>query len=95
MAENKEKPASPTDKGHGEGDEEEFVRNFPLSHGLTNAEAEELIKKYGKNELPDQKKSKLLLFCENLWQPMPIIIWIAAITEFAIGNYIDGLQAFP
>eukprot|EP00668_Euglena_longa_P006323 GGOE01007532.1.p1 GENE.GGOE01007532.1~~GGOE01007532.1.p1 ORF type:complete len:984 (-),score=237.59 GGOE01007532.1:877-3756(-) len=73
-----------------EGEDEEFVRNFPLSHGLTNAEAEELLKKWGKNELPDTKKSKLLLFCENLWQPMPVIIWIAAIVEFAIGNYIDG-----
>lgn len=67
-----------------------MLETYPLSEGLTNTEAAERLKKYGPNCLPDKQKSKILLFCENLWQPMPVIIWIAAITEFAIQDYTDG-----
>jgi len=75
----------------GEQSEEEMLATYPLSEGLTTTEAAERLKKYGPNCLPDKKKSKILLFCENLWQPMPIIIWIAAITEFVILDYTDGI----
>eukprot|EP00667_Euglena_gracilis_P001245 EG_transcript_1245 len=71
-------------------EENERFATMPLSHGLTSAEAAELMKQYGPNSLPDKTKPKWLLFAENLWQPMPILIWIAAIVEFAIGNYVDG-----
>ena len=30
-----------------------------------------------------------LIFCEQLWQPMPIMIWIAAATEAGIRNWPD------
>eukprot|EP00667_Euglena_gracilis_P001290 EG_transcript_1290 len=76
--------------GEHEQSEEEMLANIPLSEGLTSSEAAELFKKYGPNQLPDKQKSKIMLFAENLWQPMPVIIWIAAIVEFAIQNYIDG-----
>eukprot|EP00667_Euglena_gracilis_P005134 EG_transcript_5164 len=71
-------------------EEEELFATMPLSEGLTSTEAAELMKQHGPNSLPDNSKPKWLLFAENLWQPMPILIWIAAIVEFAIDNYIDG-----
>jgi H+-transporting ATPase len=70
-------------------DDDEFIKNFPLSEGLTTTQAKELLEKYGKNELPEKITPKWLIFCSLLWQPMPVMIWIAAIVEIAIGNYID------
>lgn len=63
--------------------------SFLPSKGLTSAEAQRLLEQWGRNELSEKKKSKLLIFMEQLWQPMPIMIWIAAITEAAISNFPD------
>jgi len=63
--------------------------SFVPSKGLTSAEAESLLAKYGRNELEEKKKPKWLIFMEQLWQPMPIMLWIAAITEAAIQNWPD------
>jgi hypothetical protein len=63
--------------------------SFKISDGLTTHEAEELLKHYGRNELPEKKHSKIYLFCKQLWQPMPVMIWIAVVIEAAIQNYID------
>jgi hypothetical protein len=63
--------------------------SFKYSEGLTTNEAEELLKHYGRNELPEKKHSKIYLFCAQLWQPMPVMIWIAVVIEAAIQNYID------
>ena len=71
-----------------DGVEEPFVFNHV---GLTSAEAEDRLKKFGPNKLPEKKVSKLFIFCQQLWQPMPIMIWIAAIIEFAINNWQDGI----
>ncbi len=74
------------DKKHGAPvDEEPFV----FSHGITDAEAAELVKLYGRNELPEKVTPKWLVFVSQLWQPMPIMIWIAAIVEAGIQNWID------
>lgn len=62
---------------------------FVPSKGLTSHEAEVLLKKWGRNELEEKKKPKWLIFLELLWQPMPIMIWIAAITEAGIQNWPD------
>jgi H+-transporting ATPase len=68
----------------GGGEEE-----FQYSHGLNSMEAESRLEVYGRNELPEKKVSKIYIFCEQLWQPMPLMIWAAAIVEAGIGNYID------
>lgn len=68
---------------------DDILRDFPISQGLTSQEAEELITKYGRNELPEVITPKWLIFCRLLWQPMPIMIWIAAIVEIIIANYED------
>jgi len=73
----------PMEEEHGK------PKEFTPSKGLTTFEAQQLLQKWGRNELEDKKKSKLLIFLEQLWQPMPIMIWIAAITEAGIQNWPD------
>eukprot|EP01033_Poteriospumella_lacustris_P003610 gene3610-2603_t len=67
----------------------EKTKEFVPSKGLTSAQAKIGLDKYGRNELPEKKKPKWLIFAEQLWQPMPIMIWIAAITEAGISNWPD------
>jgi H+-transporting ATPase len=68
-------------------EEEQHV--FEYSHGLTEAEAEERLKKYGPNCLPEKVIPKWYIFVSLLWQPMPIMIWLAIIIEAAIENWDD------
>ena len=43
------------------------------SEGLTSELAAELLKKFGRNELPEKKKAKWVIFVEQLTGPMPIM----------------------
>ena len=61
------------------------------AEGLTSAEAEELQKQYGKNELTPQKKESFLekalhIICE----PMFLLLIVAAIIYFILGEPRDG-----
>jgi len=78
-------------KGDEENGESSKLDQFTpvYSEGLTTAEADELRKIHGRNELPEEEIPKWYIFCSLLWQPMPLMIWVAAIIEAAIGNYID------
>ena len=67
----------------------ERAKSFVFSHGLTSEEAQRRLEKHGKNELPETIIPKWYIFVSQLWQPMPIMIWISAIIEAAIENYID------
>lgn len=77
-------------------EEEEALDEFELNFkGLTTAEAEERLLKYGRNELPEKNDPKWLIFLRQFWAPMPIMIWIAIIIELGIQNYIDmGILLF-
>eukprot|EP01035_Chromulina_nebulosa_P025036 gene25036-32635_t len=70
-------------------EKEEKADPLVLSNGLTHEEAHELLLIHGRNELPEKKVPKWYIFVSQLWQPMPIMIWIAAIVELVIQNYID------
>lgn len=70
--------------------EENMLDTFPKSEGLTSAQAEELVKKYGRNELPEKVTPKWYIFLSLLWQPMPVMMWIAAAVEIGLKNYIDA-----
>ncbi len=59
------------------------------SEGLSSALAAELLKKFGRNELPETKKPNWLIFLEQLYQPMPLMIWMAIIIEAAIESWPD------
>ncbi|GLC35934.1 hypothetical protein PLESTB_000520900 [Pleodorina starrii] len=63
--------------------------DFTPSEGLTSAEADELLKVHGRNELEEKVTPSWLIFLRQLYQPMPIMIWIAAIIEAAIQNWAD------
>jgi H+-transporting ATPase len=66
---------------------DDFILNFD---GLTSEEAEELLKLYGPNCLPEKVTPKWLIFLQQLTPPMPIMIWLAIIIELAIQNWIDA-----
>jgi len=59
------------------------------SEGLTSEFAAELLMKFGKNELPEKKKAKWVIFIEQLIAPMPCMIWAAIIIEIAIKSWPD------
>jgi H+-transporting ATPase len=67
----------------------EDKNKFTKSVGLTSLEAEQLLAQYGRNELPEKVVPLWYVFLQLLWQPMPLMIWLAAIVEVAIGNYLD------
>ena len=62
---------------------------FVYSHGLSSLEAEELLEKWGRNELPEKTIPKWFIFVSLFWQPMPIMIWLAIVVEVAIFNFLD------
>ena len=62
---------------------------FEYSEGLTTAQAEQALRKYGKNELPEKKISKLYVFLSLLWEPMPVMIWLAIVIEAVISKWMD------
>ena len=59
------------------------------SKGLSSTEAFDLLRIHGRNELKNVKTPKWLIFLQQFWAPMPIMIWLAAIVEVAIENYPD------
>jgi H+-transporting ATPase len=63
--------------------------DFTPSKGLTSTGAADLLARYGRNELEDVKVPKWLIFCQQLYQPMPIMIWLAIIIEAIIENWPD------
>lgn len=63
--------------------------SFIYSFGLSSVEAEKRLRQYGRNELPEKVIPKWYIFCSQLWQPMPIMIWLAIVIEAAIQNWID------
>jgi H+-transporting ATPase len=77
--------------GHNEDKDEALPdENFHYNHhGHTTAEAEAQFKIFGPNELPEKSTPLWYIFCSQLWQPMALMIWLAAIIEAALGNYPD------
>lgn len=72
-----------------ENGSQEVSFQYAKKSGLSDAEASALLKQYGRNELPEKHVPKWYIFVQQLWQPMPVMIWIAAIVEAAILNWID------
>eukprot|EP01038_Epipyxis_sp_PR26KG_P012711 gene12711-17047_t len=72
-----------------EEEEHMVISSIKISKGLNSLEAQDLLKVHGRNELEDKHIPKWLIFLQQLWAPMPIMIWIASITEAAIANWPD------
>lgn len=78
-----------TEKESGSADRHGDANLFVKSNGLTNQEAEILLKQYGYNCLPEKHVPLWFTFISLLWQPMPIMIWLAIIIEAAIQSWDD------
>ena len=62
-----------------------------LLKGLTSKQAEELLKKHGENTIIEQKKKSLLMkFLEQFNNVFTIILLVAAVLSFVIGEPVDG-----
>ena len=61
------------------------------SEGLKNTEANKRLEKYGKNILPEKKKNTLIsVFISQFNNPITIILIVAIILSFIIGQYVDA-----
>jgi H+-transporting ATPase len=74
------------DGGPDAADDKPFEYNH---EGLTSAEAQARLEKYGPNSLPETKVPKWKIFLNLLIAPMPLMIFTAAAIEKAIGNFPD------
>ena len=72
---------------------EDIYKEFNSSlNGLSQKEANALLIKNGKNELPKAKKESIFeLFISELINPMEIILIITVILSFVIGEVIDAI----
>lgn len=62
---------------------------FVPSEGLTSQQAAALLQQHGRNELEEHQTPAWLLYLQQLWGPMPIMLWLAIIIEAAIQNWAD------
>jgi H+-transporting ATPase len=62
---------------------------FTFSLGLSTDEAANLLHLHGKNELPEKVVPKWYIFLSLLWEPMPVMIWLAVIIEAVLGKWTD------
>ena len=57
--------------------------------GLTSEEAQERIKKFGLNEIPEKKKNPIVKFLSYFWGPIPWMIEIAGVISLIIHHMVD------
>jgi H+-transporting ATPase len=57
--------------------------------GLTSAEAQARLKRYGFNELPEEKANPLLKFLSYFWGPIPWMIEVAAVLSAVVRHWED------
>ena len=63
--------------------------DFIFSEGLTSDEVQALLHQFGKNELPEKITPKWYIFLTILCEPMPLMIWLAAIIEAILFKWMD------
>ncbi|WP_405322810.1 cation-translocating P-type ATPase [Methanobrevibacter sp.] len=72
---------------------EEILKHYSTQkEGLSNAEANARLEKYGPNKLKEQKKnSPLKLFLSQFIDVLIFMLIIAAIASYIIGNHLDAI----
>jgi H+-transporting ATPase len=69
---------------------EELLKRLAVSKdGLSKAEAQHRLEKYGYNELPEKERSPILKFFSYFWGPIPIMIMIAAVLSGVLRHWPD------
>jgi len=94
-----EKQGQPQSKDKMTQSAEQQLKDLPLAEmqkqlsssadGLSKAEAQKRLTKYGYNELPEKKGSPVLKFLSYFWGPIPIMIMIAAVLSGILRHWPD------
>src|SRR5665213_3610011 len=97
------KPAAPAPKPgakpNAKPDPSEVLKTLPLpevekklgssAEGLTQAEAQKRLTRYGPNELTEKKTNLFLKFLSYFWGPIPWMIEVAVILSGVVGHWPD------
>ena len=69
----------------------DVFRNLDVNaqNGLTFAEAQARVAKYGPNAIEEKKRSPWAMFLAYFWGPMPWMIEAAAIMSLLVKDYVD------
>ena len=84
-----ERQAISTDEARGMAVDDLYRALSSQREGLTRSEAEDRIKRFGPNELPEKEESAVLKFLRYFWGPIPWMIEAALIISAAIGRWED------
>jgi len=60
-----------------------------VERGLSQEEAEERLRTYGYNELPEKRVPPLIKFLSHFWGPIPWMIEAAAVLSFIVRDWVD------
>ena len=72
---------------------EELFTNFRTSDaGLNNSDASRRLEKYGFNTIPRKEKESLfVIFIKEIFDPIVLLLFLAALFSFFTGEIIDGI----
>ena len=59
--------------------------------GLSSAEAEERLRRFGPNAVPEERPHPALLFLRKLWAPVPWMLEATLLLELALGNHTQAV----
>ena len=92
-------PAAPGPKPGSKPDSKDDLKSLPLlevekrlessSEGLSGAEAQKRLARYGPNEIAEKKTNPLLKFLSYFWGPIPWMIEVAVILSAAVRHWPD------
>ena len=73
--------------------QDEIFKKFQVDEsGLSTREATKRLNKYGKNELPKKEKDSILkIFFNELIDPIVLLLIVAIIASFVVGEVVDAL----
>jgi H+-transporting ATPase len=63
-------------------------------NGLTEAEAETRTKIYGLNEVPEERRNRVIEFFSGYWGPMPWLLEMAMGLSFLLGHFTEAVTVF-
>ncbi len=61
-----------------------------MVNGLTTADAQARLKRFGPNAVPEEKRQPILLLLKKLWGPVPWMLELSLVLELAIGHYTQA-----
>ncbi|MGB9362435.1 MAG: cation-transporting P-type ATPase, partial [Candidatus Sulfotelmatobacter sp.] len=93
------KPKSPESKSGSKPDSKDDLKSLPMPEvekrlgsspkGLSQAEAQKRLAKYGPNEIKEKKDNLFLKFLSYFWGPIPWMIEAAVILSGVVRHWLD------